>query len=156
MCIRDRSHDEQPFKNAVYLQGQSYRYKNITFFGAPWVPELSNHAFYVEESELKQKWADIPDNVDVLITHTPPFGILDVCSRGSILGCKHLLGAVKKIKPRVHCFGHVHHSSGQKVVDETTFINAAQLNRYHAAGMKPLVFKPVSYTHLTLPTIYSV
>ena len=135
------SHDEQPFKNAVYLQGQSYQYKNITFFGAPWVPELSSHAFYVEESELKQKWADIPDNVDVLITHTPPFGILDVCSRGSILGCKHLLNAVKKIKPRMHCFGHVHHSSGQKVIDETTFINAAQLNHYHTAGMKPFQLK---------------
>ncbi len=117
-----------PFKNAVYLEGSAFDFDGIRFFGAPWIPELSGQAYYVDDYALPGKWAEIPSDVDVLITHTPPGGILDVSSRGLELGCPHLLSAIERTKPTVHCFGHVHASSGTHTNDTTTFVNAALVN----------------------------
>jgi len=119
------SYVDSPFKNAVYLEGSSHVHKGITFFGAPWMPDLFGQAFFTKGQELSKKWSDIPDNVDVLITHTPPAGILDVSSRGRTLGCQHLLAAVERTQPTIHCFGHVHASSGVHKNHKTTFVNAA-------------------------------
>lgn len=68
----------------------------------------------------------IPTGVDVLVTHTPPFGILDLPTSGSVnLGCKHLLAELKRIQPRYHIFGHVHASHGRLIEGGTEFVNAA-------------------------------
>ena len=74
-----------------------------------------------------KKWAHIPDNVDVLITHTPPAGILDRSRHGRQLGCPHLADRVSELAPAVHCFGHVHASGGVSRQDGTTFVNQLAL-----------------------------
>jgi len=91
----------------------------------------------VGDSELAGKWADIPSNVDVLITHTPPHGVLDVSSSGLVLGCQHLRKVIDTVKPAVHCFGHVHGSSGVYKDEATTFVNAALAGRGHQLVRKP-------------------
>jgi Icc-related predicted phosphoesterase len=60
---------------------------------------------------IKEKWDLIPSNglVDVLVTHGPPYGILDVTYENLTVGCEELAIAVKdRIKPRLHVFGHIH------------------------------------------------
>ena len=128
---------DNPFSNATYLEGKSYEFGGINFFGAPWVPDLYDQAFFTKDNKLSDKWADIPDNVDVLITHTPPAGILDVSSKGLVLGCRHLLEAIERTKPTVHCFGHVHASSGVHKDGATTFINAALVNSKYELSHPP-------------------
>ena len=125
---------EQPFKNAIFLAGTSYLYGGIKFYGAPWIPELRGQAFYCDDDELQRRWFDIPEDVDVLITHTPPAGIMDVSSKGYSLGCPHLMAAIETYQPQVHCFGHVHASSGELVMDGIRYVNAASVNsRYELA-----------------------
>ena len=92
--------DDQPFEHAVYLQDQRYEYEGIVFYGAPWTPKLSSHAFFGDDPFLQQKWSLIPDDTNVLITHTPPLSRLDVSSRGRVLGCEHLAGATRKSRTR--------------------------------------------------------
>jgi hypothetical protein len=58
----------------------------------------------------------IPQNVDIVMTHGPPKGILDACPQGNV-GCENLLQAVRRVKPLMHCFGHIHEGNGVKVVD---------------------------------------
>lgn len=128
---------DNPFKNAIYLEGSSYEYGGVKFFGAPWVPELYGQAFYTEDAALADNWADIPEDVDILITHTPPAGILDVSSRGMVLGCPHLMEAVERARPIVHCFGHVHASSGTHKADGTTYVNAALVNSQYVLSHRP-------------------
>ena len=55
----------------------------------------------------------IPDfpNVDIVMTHGPPYGVLDKCNNIS-LGCNHLRKAIGRARPRLHCFGRVHEDSG--------------------------------------------
>ncbi|KAJ4985377.1 ser thr protein phosphatase family protein [Stagonosporopsis vannaccii] len=57
------------------------------------------------------------NGVDVVMTHGPPMGFLDMVQNGDHVGCEHLLRAMRRCKPRLHCFGHIHEGWGaQKVV----------------------------------------
>lgn len=46
--------------------------------------------------------------MDLLLTHGPPFGILDTNRKGEHSGSKALLNLVERVKPKVHIFGHIH------------------------------------------------
>lgn len=76
---------------------------------------------------------DVKDHVDVLLSHNPPLGILDEIPFYSAfgddatmsIGSKHLYDLVKRLKPEVHAFGHIHECSGRTFKEgKTTFINA--------------------------------
>ena len=100
--------------------------EGLSIYGTPWCPDLSGFAYYATEEELIEKWKGIPTGVDVLITHTPAHGILDVPTSGTVnLGCPHLREQLKRIKPKLHVFGHVHARHGIQKIGETTFVNAA-------------------------------
>ena len=47
-----------------------------------------------------------------MLTHGPPYKILDRTNRGEDVGCEHLLRAVERCRPRLHCFGHIHEGWG--------------------------------------------
>jgi hypothetical protein len=51
-------------------------------------------------------------NVDIVMTHGPPKGHLDKCLSGTEAGCVHLLKALHRVRPRLHCFGHIHEGWG--------------------------------------------
>lgn len=129
-----------PFKNAVYLEERSISHRGVTFYGAPWVPELRGQAFYRDREELAECWTKIPHATDVLITHTPPAGILDVSSRGYDLGCDHLERRLREVRPTLHCFGHVHASCGTMESDGTSFVNAALVNSRYELTRGPYYF----------------
>lgn len=73
-------------------------------------PEFCKWAFNVPRGqECLDKWELIPDDVDILITHTPPLGHGDLCCTGVRAGCVELLSSVqKRIHPKYHIFGHIH------------------------------------------------
>jgi len=74
----------------------------------------------------------VPVGTDILISHIPPFGILD--NPDGQPGSKELLRAVQRAQPQVHLFGHVHGSRGHREINGTHFYNAAQ-----AAGVRPWI-----------------
>ncbi|KAK4947640.1 hypothetical protein LTR10_013586 [Elasticomyces elasticus] len=53
--------------------------------------------------------------IDIMLTHGPPQGILDLTSTNEPVGCEHLRRAVERCRPRIHCFGHIHESWGAVV-----------------------------------------
>ena len=67
---------------------------------------------------------NIPSNTDVLITHQPPYLIMDE-SAGLHYGNRTLLDAVKRIKPEAHLFGHIHHAYGMSECNTMLFSNAS-------------------------------
>ena len=71
----------------------------------------------------------IPEDTDILITHCPPFGILDFNDKGKHEGYQNLLAIIQqKIKPRLHVFGHLHDAHGKIQIGETLFVNASIIN----------------------------
>lgn len=73
-------------------------------------PEFHNWAFNLPRGKsCLEKWDLIPNDTDILITHTPPIGHGDFCYSGVRAGCVELLTTVQeRVKPRYHIFGHIH------------------------------------------------
>jgi predicted phosphodiesterase len=132
------------FRNAVWLQDTSHVYRGVTFYGAPWLPHLQGWAFYMTPGELQEKWSMIPDGTDVLITHTPPFGILDRPRSGNVsCGCPDLLKQLEVVRPRYHVFGHIHASAGIYEGEHTTFVNAASVDSSFDIARVPVTLEYV-------------
>ncbi len=127
--------------NVTYLCNRAYQIGNIKLWGSPTTPDLEGWAFGKNRKDMEEHWSYMPKEIDVLITHTPPYGILDKSSRQIRLGCKDLLQKVKQIKPQYHIFGHIHASYGKEKVGATTFINASNLNSYRGLVNPVMVFE---------------
>lgn len=112
-------------------------------WGSPWQPEFCNWAFNLPRRgpELEAKWNTIPKDTDILITHGPPQGHLDVSGppyNEGDLGCELLRVRVDEQPPKIHVFGHIHGSYGYKFHNGTHFINAAVLNESYYQVNQPL------------------
>lgn len=88
-------------------------------------------------NDSEKLWSTIPKNIDILITHGPPYKILDQTYNKIDAGCKGLLKMIETLKPQVHIFGHIHEAYGQKKVNETLFINASNVNLAYKYVNKP-------------------
>lgn len=126
--------------NVIYLENKMVEIEGIKFYGTPVTPPFHNWAFNVPENELIKYWNDIPTDIDVLITHGPPKGILDVSPWGKVhTGSQNLYDqVVNRIKPKFHCFGHIHDCYGMLEIDGITFINASNLNEEYEVANKPI------------------
>jgi predicted phosphohydrolase len=112
--------------NAVYLQDGAAGVAGLKFYGSPWQPWFLDWAFNLPRGpDLAAKWGLIPDDTDVLVTHGPPFGVLDRTRRGERVGCADLLARVRTMRPRLHVFGHIHEAAGVARDGDTLFVNAA-------------------------------
>ncbi len=126
--------------NCIYLQDEEIIISGIKFYGSPWQPWFHNWAFNLQKGEqLRQKWDLIPADTQILITHAPPYQIGDRLKQGNCVGCEELLDAVKRIKPQIHIFGHIHEGYGKIETHETQFINACSCNYLYQAVNQPLV-----------------
>lgn len=113
--------------------------ESILLYGSPWQPEFFNWAFNLPRNgeELKVLWDKIPENVDILITHGPPFGYLDMIN-GQKVGCELLRERVDLIKPKINVFGHIHFSHGHYYNGHTHFFNASSLNERYRYANNPI------------------
>lgn len=113
----------------------------IKIWGSPWQPEFYNWAFNLPKGgwELEQKWKDIPDDTDILITHGPAWGMLDDVEgrRGQHLGCELLADRIKQIKPMIHICGHIHSGHGYYYDGHTHYFNASVLNEQYLYSQLP-------------------
>jgi Icc-related predicted phosphoesterase len=127
---------------ACYLQDEAIEVEGFKIYGSPWQPEFHSWAFNLPRGEsLRQKWAQIPNNTDILITHCPPFSILDKVNTDEHVGCEMLQLAVENlIKPKVHIFGHIHESYGLFETVDTVYINACICSGHHRIFNQPIVF----------------
>lgn len=116
--------------------------EGLKIYGSSWQPEFHNWAFGLTRGkELEKVWERIPDEVDILVTHTPPKFIRDQNFRGWRVGCEDLYKRVLKIKPKLHVFGHLHESYGVTKLDGTIFVNASICNAAYQAVNKPIVIE---------------
>ena len=91
----------------------------VSFYGAPMFV-----TFEGEDLKEIEHYEQIPDNIDILITHRPPLGILDSIDDKLHYGSSILLDKVSKIKAKMHLFGHVHSVYGTMDWKGITFSNA--------------------------------
>ena len=135
------------YPKVTYLQDKSLLYVNedtndaCSIYGSPHQPTFHNWAFNLPRNgeELQNKWNNIPKDIDILITHGPAWGHLDIVPYGYLsVGCELLRECVDVIKPKIHVFGHVHSGYGYKFHNGTHFFNASVLDERYSYSNKPI------------------
>ena len=127
--------------NIFYLEDSLVTIDEIKFYGSPWQPEFHDWAFnLVRGPELAKKWAKIPLDTNVLITHGPAYSYLDytIFSHQNA-GCHDLLEKIQEVKPQIHTCGHIHHSHGSKYDQYTTYFNASICDERYQPTNKPWI-----------------
>jgi Icc-related predicted phosphoesterase len=131
------------YNNITYLEDTGIEILGINFYGTPVSKPFCDWAFNRHPDKLIEHWKAIPDNTDVLITHTPPKTILDYVNwQNDSEGSPTLrIEVLERIKPKIHCFGHIHEGYGRLVIDNTTFINASNLDRNYDCVNEPNIIE---------------
>ena len=131
------------FTNAIYLQHETFKIEDLglKLFASPYTPKFVGGFQLYSNKDSQDKWSKIPNDIDVLITHGPPYNILDSTSRGQSIGDNVLWNEIDRIKPKAMVFGHVHASFGQQQIDGIQYVNAAQFNGIYSGdkSVKPVV-----------------
>lgn len=141
-----------------YLCNSGFEYEGIKFYGSPYSPSFHRDYWVFNADrgeEIAKHWSKIPSDVNVLITHTPVYGILDLIpekykrypEEDLHVGCKDLLDVICKrlYSLKLHCSGHIHSNYGvllQNVSNKrrVLFSNGAVLdNDYKLAVAQPIV-----------------
>ena len=125
----------------TYLQDSGTEIEGVKFWGSPWQPWFLDWAFNLPRRgpALREVWNKIPLGTDVLVTHGPPFGILDQVHGGEHLGCEEMKIRLAVVKPRVHIFGHIHDGYGVAQSRTTTYANACTCTEAYRAWNRPIV-----------------
>lgn len=129
--------------DCLYLEDSLAVVLGLRIYGSPWQPSFMDWAFNLERGpEIRARWDLIPQGVDILVTHGPPLGHGDLVERGEHAGCADLLETVlDRVKPRWHCFGHIHEGSGVSMEAGVTFVNAAVVDARYAPVNGPVVLE---------------
>lgn len=93
--------------NFQVLVDQACEFRGYVFYGSPWTPPFMNWAFMRTEDELRCIYRNMPAEIDVLVTHGPPAGVLD-----NHCGSFALREAIEARKVHYHVFGHIHECGG--------------------------------------------
>ena len=126
---------------AEYLCDCGTVFEGLKLWGSPWTTRfegMNPHcmAFTVDtDEELAEKWKLIPDDIDILITHSPPLGILDETERGDHVGSLSLRLKTENMNLKYHIFGHIHESGRSEF---GKWINASYVNEVYEPVNKPI------------------
>lgn len=142
-----------------YLCDSGTEFEGLKIWGSPWSLTFAGinpycTAFTGTEEELKAKFDLIPDDIDILITHGPPFGILDGismldCNDGTDFhtGSHELLKVLERTKPRLLVCAHIHENGGKQIIykrpgygdeNNTVCVNASIVNEKYRHVNKPV------------------
>lgn len=111
-----------------------FNYKGLNIWTTPWQLWYHNWAFNAPtngnlgEEFLRERYEQIPDDIDIIVSHGPPFGYGDITRKGQRTGSKALIETIDKVKPKLVITGHLHESYGQYKHNNTKIINASLCN----------------------------
>lgn len=135
----------------IYLQDSGVTINETIFWGSPVTPRFFDWEWNRNRGkDIQKHWDLIDTQVNVLITHGPPHGILDLVENNTFnkgrdlhQGCEDLTKKIKSLKQlKAHVFGHLHLNGGQsKTIDGVIFANASICTEQYNPINKPIVFE---------------
>lgn len=131
------SHTHYLFDEAVEIQGK-------TIYGSPWCPNLRTWAFYASDRAWEHIAEDIPTDTDILVLHSPPRALktISLCGGHPEWASPHIYKEiVKRIKPELCVFGHLHEGYGSEEIEGVQFVNAAHNNDDYEPVNPPIVIE---------------
>ena len=121
----------------IVLNNTEAQVQGLKIWGSPWTTKFYDWAFMKSQKEIRKTWEQIPSNLDILITHGPPAGILDQNDRGDHCGdyeLESIVGRELVKAPLHHFFGHIHVGNGRPTYfynGRTHFHNVSIMNEQY-------------------------
>lgn len=120
----------------TYLNDSGCTINGVKFWGSPITPRFFDWSFMRNPgSDIEQHWLKIPTDTKVVVTHGPPYGILDQVERSEKVyehtGCPSLLAKLTQVNPKYHIFGHIHEGFGEQQFGVVRFVNASSMNKHY-------------------------
>jgi Icc-related predicted phosphoesterase len=123
----------------IVLLDETVELLGLRIYGTSWL-RFKHGKFPFEIESLSEMFAKIPTNTDILVTHSPPYGIMDLNGKGEHLGSDSLLREIKdRVKPKLHVFGHTHRGYGSMKVWDTQFVNGSLVDEDHEPNNQPIL-----------------
>ena len=114
--------------HAIQLQYQRYVHNKLSFIGINGVSEHETQKFYRDESNQP-----LFSDVDVLVTHVPPYGFQDMVFLGRHAGSKTIREIMNDVHPRLVLCGHIHENPGYTEYEKTIIVNCSMGKRGNGA-----------------------
>lgn len=138
--------------NSVILDVAVKKMKKLKIWGSPWTKTFKGmspncKAYTVDtEEELAEKFSLIPDDIDILICHSPAYMILDKIIQNHHVGSSALLEAIDRVKPKLFVCAHIHEAYGTLMYKyqmitpcrDTRCVNASHVNERYQPVNKPV------------------
>lgn len=130
----------------TYLENSNTIIDGLYMYGSPVTPFYYGWEWNVHRGkEIAYFWNKIPNDIDILITHGPPYGILDLTAKSSNRdlhqGCEELIKKINTLDNlKLHAFGHLHQQQSQIIeLNNTKFVNAAIVDDCHNVIHQPVI-----------------
>lgn len=137
----------------TYLQDHGTKLFGLKIWGTPHQKTFHNWAFNLEEPELAEKFNLIPEGTDVVVAHSPPYGIGDAARKDEPgipyhlrelehVGSPSLSERILKVNPKLFVWGHIHEARGiYKVGESCVGVNASIVDHQYKPVNKPIIFE---------------
>ena len=135
-------------ENTYYLKNELITIEDVTFWGSPhslWFDRINPKccAFTSHDTELVNVYSHIPDETNVLISHTPFHGMLDQNRDGYHCGSKSLRDAIDRVKPILFVCSHIHEQGGNEMMykhqgPNTWCVNCSIMNEKYQPVNQPI------------------
>jgi len=138
-----------PEENIVHLEDSGIEFEGLKIWGTPWslhFDGVNPHctAFMGNEEDLDKKYQMIPNDTDILISHSPMKYMLDQSIRSGVnCGSWSLRKAVDRVKPKLFVCGHIHEHGGKTLLykhegKNTICVNASLMNENYEFVYEPM------------------
>lgn len=109
----------------------------LRIYGTPWTLWNGGWSYNETPKEIGKWWEKIPEGIDILLCHQPPYGLGD---RDGLynLGCPQLKSRIEKVKPKLVVTGHIHKGYGVYHHEGITIANAA-VGGHHSTIVNPIL-----------------
>lgn len=141
-------HDKVTYLKNEYVDYLSIQDSKVyRIFGTPYCHIYGNWPFMRDEETLAYKFSQIPDNVDILISHDAPYGVSDICFQGwsadgQHKGCPELRDAIIEKKPKWNVKGHLHSTNREiEILGETKVVSCSILDESYRLIYDPQIIK---------------
>jgi hypothetical protein len=121
----------------TYLRDSGAELAGLRVWGSPYAVTFGDWAFMESDEQLERRFGAIPDGLDVLLVHGPPFRVLDRAARGVDTGSHALRRAILRARPSLGVFGHIHEAHGEAVLGDTRCLNVSLVDRWYTVSHDP-------------------
>ena len=119
-----------------YIDKMTNEVDSLKIFGTPYCRHFGRWAFMRDDEILEDKFSEIPENIDILISHSAPdietYGVINDSWHKKNAGCPYLAEAIKEKKPKYAFCGHIH-SGNHKLqkIGDTMIANVSLCNEQY-------------------------